>query len=192
MAADPTALDINRAIEDDPMGRFYERDPHWSAAGRVAVAELIVEHFAPGLWEANAVRTAEERLLQGMDRFLGVNDISVLPDLVVERDVVLEHVAPQAYGLGLLIFQQSRAEGDAVIPGTTYIFGDSQMASVIPYVDQYFEELIFVGWLRAALGPLPPTLPAPDRVFVEALDQWAIDSFESPVLASVIDRLKTE
>lgn len=64
--------------------------------------------------------------------------------------------------------------GADVIPGTTYIFGDSQMASVVPYIDQYFEELVFVGWLRTQLGPLPhDRLPAPDRVFIEALDQWA-------------------
>ncbi|GJM36760.1 MAG: hypothetical protein DHS20C19_01270 [Acidimicrobiales bacterium] len=190
MTDDPRGLDVNQAFDDDAAGRFYRRDPHWNGAGRIAVAELIVERFAPGLWDPGAIVATEESLLQGMDRFLGVNDRSTVADVDVDRGITVEHVSDPVDGLGILIWQHSRAHADDVVPGTTYMFGDSQMASVVPEIEQYFEELIFVGWLRAALGPLPyDQLPAPDRVFVEALDQSAAQSFQQPVLAEVIARL---
>jgi hypothetical protein len=185
---DPDWFDVNAAIDDDPAGSFYRRDPHWNSRGRVRVAEALVERFAPGLWDPDAVVAGEESVIPGMDRFLGLGARRTFADFTIERDVSFE-VEQQSFGLGLLIWQRSTAKGD-VIPGTTYIFGDSQMASVVPYIDQYFEELVFVGWLRSSLGPLPlDDLPSPDRLVVEALDQWADRTFLDPVIAQVAERL---
>jgi hypothetical protein len=193
MADDPQAIDLNDAIDADPAGRFYARDPHWNGMGRVEVARLLVERYAPGLWDPDAVRVDEERGLQGMDRFMGINYETVLADRRVDRGVEVEHVKPQAYGLGQLIWQHTRVADAPVIEGATYIFGDSQMASVIPYIEQYFEELIFVGWLRPYFAPLPyDALPPPDRVLAESTDQSAAVNFGIPALAEVIARLPEE
>lgn len=185
MVADPAGIDINLAFDADPEAYFYKRDPHWNGAGRVVVAEALVDEFAPGLWDDSAVSETSETVIMGMDRFLGINDLSTVANYKIDRGLDVTYVGDQTYGLGLLIFQHSRVNG-ASIPGMTYIFGDSQMASVIPYIEQYFEELIYVGGLRAELGPLPlDRLPAPDRLIVEALDQWALKSFNNATMLAV-------
>jgi hypothetical protein len=117
MADDPQAIDLNDAIDADPAGRFYARDPHWNGMGRVEVARLLVERYAPGLWDPDAVRVDEERGLQGMDRFMGINYETVLADRRVDRGVEVEHVKPQAYGLGQLIWQHTRVADAPVIDG---------------------------------------------------------------------------
>ncbi len=186
---DPQGFDVNAAIDDDPLGAFYPRDPHWGPQGRVRVAEALIERFSPGLWEPDAVVSQPEEVVQGMTRFLGSNDIDTIMGTAIERDVELT-IEKQTFGLGLLIWQRSTVADGAVIPGTTYMFGDSQGASIVPYIDQYFEELIFVGWLRAQVAPLPmDNLPAPDRVIVEAIDQWADEVFTTPAIKDVTDRL---
>lgn len=189
LTADPRGFDINTAFDDDPMAAFYPRDPHWGPIGRVRAAEALVERLAPGLWDPSAVFVEQETTTQGMTRFLGSNDTETREGRYVDRGAELV-VEDQAFGLGLLVWQRSTSSGVPVIPGTTYMFGDSQGASLVPYLEQYFEELVFIGWLRTGLGPLPlDSLPPPDRLIVEAIDQWADTNFTNPAIAEVAARL---
>ncbi len=186
-ASDPSWFDANAILEEDPAGLFYKKDHHWNGAGRLAIAEGLVERLAPGIWDDDAVVAVEETLTETNTRFLGIATTATLPAWEVQRDVEFEIVEDQ-YGLGILALQHSTASGDDVIPGTTYLFGDSQLGYVVPLIEQYFEALVFVAWFRAAVGGLE-SLPAPDHVVAESIDATATSNFGLPAFLQVTERL---
>lgn len=189
-SSDPAALPVNQAIAADPERFFLPEDSHWSPEGRLRVAEVIIEELAPGLWEPEAVRAATVPRLHVYTNFLGVRGDETMAGHEIDRG--LDHETVQELeALGLLIYQQSRTSGGQVIPGVTYLFGDSQLAYVVPYFDQYFEELVYVGRLRRELGPvnLDP-LPPPDRIVVQSVELWVdAEIRDNPALLAAIDRL---
>jgi len=190
IAADPSGVALP-TIGADPEGSFYEQDSHWSPLGRLRAAEALIDHIAPGLWEAEAVIPAPVLELNTLRRFLGYRDDRSVDGFVVDRGVDFD-IAEQTTGLGLLIWQRSRVSGGPVIPGTTYMFGDSQLAFMVPDIEQYFEELIFIGWLRTGFPLDLDSLPQPDRVIVEAVEAAVPRAFATPMLLDVMERLPVD
>jgi acetyltransferase AlgX (SGNH hydrolase-like protein) len=170
---------------------FLRDDTHWSTAARLVIAEAIVERFSPGLWDDDAVAEAQVPRLAVLRRFIGQQVGGDMPGHVVERQVEFdEQVLGELFAEPLLLEQTSRSLEPDVIPGVTYIVGDSQMAFVVPLIDSYFEELYFVNWLTIELGADDlGALPDPDRVLVETIESAARTRLADPVLPAILERL---
>ena len=101
LAGDAEAFDVNSLFEAEarPRQLFLEGDQHWSPEGELRVAEALIDHLVPGLWEPEAVRstavvehdTLYRRLGYGEARTIG--GVRHRPRRQSARDIE-EHRAP--------------------------------------------------------------------------------------------------
>ncbi len=195
-ATDASAIDVDlalRAARDAGTTVFFEAGSHWSPAGRIVAAEALIEALEPGRWDPNSVVDADLPELHDLRTLLrGPEDPAVVRGPTVARGqvTVVEQQTATLAGETFITFQRSRSGPDGTIDGVTYVVGDSQLAHLLPEIESYFEELVFINWFLVEHGD-PPTVPEldPDRLIVQSVERAVIDRFDHPFLGELAARL---
>ncbi|MEZ5243750.1 MAG: hypothetical protein R2707_01535 [Acidimicrobiales bacterium] len=187
----PQTIDLDtglRTLADAGTDVFLRDDTHWSMEARVSVARTIVESLSEGLWRDDLAVGPVQRP-SALLRLLGIRRTESFEGPVsVSTATVTED---RIFSAGdLLVLQASEADEDDVVPGVTYLVGDSQMSYVIPLLAPYFEDLRFVNWLMIeGFGYLARDWPDPDRIIVQTIEHEAASRMANTDLASYLERL---
>lgn len=171
---------------------FVPTDSHWSPQGRVSAAEALVEAIEPGLWDPEDVHIDDLPRLQDLGARIGIEESTTVRGPTVARGPVTVDQRENAELLGqsFVNFQRTRSGADGVIGGVTYLVGDSQMAHLLPDIEPYFEELVFINWFHVELGVRDfGGQPDPDRLIVQSIERYAISRFDDRILDDLAARL---
>lgn len=129
---------------------YYPHDSHWTFAGGDLVAQRIVDHFEPELFDLNAVTDIDRSLPIRGDIYgrMGILRLRETPDPVhsSERaEVVTERTEEQIGGTRTIRTYRNTGAGET-IPGSTLIIHDSMMNFAERQLAAYFDEAVFVHW----------------------------------------------
>jgi hypothetical protein len=90
----------------------------------------------------------------------------------------------------LTTFERARSDAEGTIGGVTYLVGDSQLAHLLPEIESYFEELVFINWFLVEVDAVDvDDLPDPDRLIVQTVERDAVVRVADPVLDELAARL---
>lgn len=124
--------------------------------------------------------------LQSLSRFLDVRESDMTDGLVVDRGPVTEVERVELDDSDQIFSVTTQSSSPRLIPGTTLIVGDSQMAFLIPALSSYFEEIVFLNWLTFELNPATK-IPAADRVLIETIEQDESERFSSETMNRLLE-----
>lgn len=180
---DPFIIDVDQPLAEVAMNGtpvFYKQDTHWNVAGQLVVAETIMGTLGPGLWDPADIVDTTSQIVMPLGNPPGELSFTTVADFAIDRgEVVVDQRSDSGFAQ-LISLQVTRSMADEVVPGTTWIFGDSQAATILPELEPFFERLVYVNWLQVDVGRRDFTLlPAPDRIVVQSVEASARARFET-------------
>ena len=164
------------AAEDRDPGRwYYEHDSHWTFDAGGLVAEQIVNHFEPGLFDPTQLGTIDRSLPIRGDIYarMGILKLRDQPDPVqssLRSTVTTTRSEVQIGGTRTVRTYQSSGEG-GVIAGRTVVVHDSMMNFAERQVASYFEHIDFIHWDDLGLADFGARFAAADRVVMMRVER---------------------
>lgn len=171
-------LDLLPPLQDARAGGgplYHREDTHWTSEAALVLPRAIVERFAPGTWDAGAVR--EERSLEAVSDLalqLGLEHRHEVPRMVAERPGI--HALGRAQveagdRLGVRVVRHRADGGQPLVPGTTLIVHDSFLPPVTGALAPYFEELVLVQWEDLDRRRFDRLVAQADRVVFQSVER---------------------
>lgn len=128
-----------------PLGR------HWDSAGGILLAELIVRHLDPTIWDEDAViyldKASESAELPS--RFMNLEIKQIRDQFIVQRsDVEIERKAFNLHteSKRKSTISNSKSATQEIIEGRTLVIHDSFLDESTKALEQYMDELYLVHW----------------------------------------------
>lgn len=171
-----TVWDEMRAARAHERPIYFRLDTHWTNDGAAVMAEALVEHLAPGSWDADAIHKTGEVDHEG--------DLTVLLGLPATEPT--DELATELPGTTLSretrpLLTASGAEYDAavavditgapVVRGHTLVMHDSYGWALTPMLASYFENASFINESDPAAGHMQDDLESADRIVFEIVQR---------------------
>lgn len=185
LSTDPRFLDINAIASFAAEANLSVTEPGFNASGRAWAALSIVDRFQSGLWDVEALVASPSEINPAFWPRLGSVASITVDDFVVDRGATVT-VVSDAQFFGLTSMRTTTATDAEVIPGVTYLVGDSLLGSLMPLLEPYFEELVYINWSRTSLGPVNlDALPTPNRALVQVPEARATELLAQPLVTDI-------
>jgi alginate O-acetyltransferase complex protein AlgJ len=159
---------------------YRVKDTHWNRVGATAMAQFMVEaaggrrvSWAP----RDVVRVPDERFSPDLAQLLGTPTAETAPAVTVVRPGagrVVEHDTKLASGDVAQTFTHVGATAP-LIPGTTYLLGDSFSLEALSQIVPYFSRLVVMNWGTSDRTEIVGAMQSADRVFMEVAERDAAD-----------------
>jgi alginate O-acetyltransferase complex protein AlgJ len=180
---------------------YRPQDTHWGPLGAMVMGRQLAGALSPNLLQDTTATVRGTVSLRGdLSVLLGTAKYDTQPNVVLDRPGVQLSIAGQPVTPAKLptvgyAFQTVTATSTKapLFPGRTLLYGDSFLASSLPYVVPYFSSLQYINYNAGALpgvaGTLATHTAAADTVVVEMVERNAAGGGSALLLPSNLEAI---
>lgn len=176
-----------QAEAEEPGRWYYEHDSHWTFDAGTLVAEDIVNHFEPGLFNPDYIEDLDRSLPINGDIYgrLGILRTLDVPDpFQTSNRPDVETVFEQTPTGGRSPVRSHVSSGDGqLIPGETLVLRDSMMNFAENQLASYFEEVHFIHWDDVGRVQFMERVAEADRVIMMRVERSVHQTIANNLLA---------